>query len=186
MLKRIKTTQKLMLVLLLTAGPCVSEPWLDTRDAGLRADIERLSAAGAVTVPINTWPLMWSGILNDLHAFDVQQYPDLQASYGRVMVEANKALRSTAYSASAKLSFTSESELLRHFGSDSRDEGSLRLRRNGLSKHFAYNLEITQINNPWDGDQTHYDNSYFGFVWGTGLDWWARLRSGGGRAGIVA
>ena len=80
-----------MLVLLLTAGPCVSEPWLDTRDAGLRADIERLSAAGAVTVPINTWPLMWSGILNDLHAFDVQQYPDLQASYGRVMVEANKA-----------------------------------------------------------------------------------------------
>ena len=179
MLKRIKTTKKLMLVLLLTAGPSVSEPWLDTRDAGLRADIERLSAAGAVTVPINTWPLMWSGILNDLEAFDAQQYPNLQASYGRVMAVGSRALRTTAYSASAKLSFASDSELLRHFGGDSRDEGSLRLRRSGLSKHFAYNLELTQVNNPWDGDQTHYDNSYFGFAWGNWIGligkiekWW--------------
>ena len=43
-----------------------AEPWLDTRDAWLRADIERLSQAGIIKVPINTWPLMWASIMNDL------------------------------------------------------------------------------------------------------------------------
>jgi hypothetical protein len=166
MLKRNVFAAKLMLLFLAGAEACFSEPWLDSRNAGLRADIERLSAAGVLTVPINTWPLMWSGILRDLDDFDAQQYPNLQASYGRVMAEGSKALRSTAYSASAKISFASDTELLRHFGSDSRGQGSLRLRRSGLSRHFAYNLELTQVNNPWDGDQTYYDNSYFGFVWG--------------------
>ena len=47
-----------------------AQPWLDTRDSGLRVDIERLSSAGIIKVPINTRPLMWSGILNDLETAD--------------------------------------------------------------------------------------------------------------------
>ena len=50
-----------------------AEPWLDTRNAPLRADIEQLSRAGIISVPINTWPLMWSGILNDLERRDSQK-----------------------------------------------------------------------------------------------------------------
>lgn len=177
--KRIQITHILWIALIFCPQVCLSEPWIDTRDAGLRADIERLSAAGALTTPINTWPLMWSGILNDLEMFDAQKHPRLQDSYGRVMAMGNKALRSSALGASAKLSLASDTGLWRHFGADSRDEGSLSMRRSGLSKHFAYNLELTQIHNSWDGDQTHYDNSYFGFVWGNWIGlvgkvekWW--------------
>lgn len=170
---------KLMLSLLISVQFSLSEPWLDTRNASLRADIERLSEAGVVTVPINTWPLMWSGILNNLEDFDAQQHPELRASYGRVMALGNRALRSGDFDASVKLSVPSETELLRHFGSSDRDKGSLTFRRIGLSQHFAFNLELTQVNNPWDGDKTHYDHSYFGFVWGNWIGlvgkvekWW--------------
>ena len=38
-------------------------PWVDTRDAWLRADIERLARASIIHAPINIWPLMWASII---------------------------------------------------------------------------------------------------------------------------
>tara|TARA_B110000259_G_scaffold177804_1_gene215374 strand:- start:355 stop:633 length:279 start_codon:yes stop_codon:yes gene_type:complete len=58
-----KSRKKQMLLLLMLSFFCqyaTAEPWLDTRNAPLRADIEQLSRAGIIRVPINTWPLMWS------------------------------------------------------------------------------------------------------------------------------
>lgn len=41
-------------------------PWVDVSDIYLRADIQALADAGVITVPVNTYPLMWSGIGSDL------------------------------------------------------------------------------------------------------------------------
>ena len=35
-----------------------AEPWVDSQNALLRSDIERLSSVGIIKKPINTWPLM--------------------------------------------------------------------------------------------------------------------------------
>lgn len=144
-----------------------AEPWLDTRDAGLRMDIERLSNAGIIKVPINTRPLMWSGILADLEASDKIAVPDtLKNSYARVITAGRKVTRINRPHQSIKLSAANESQLFRHFGDKSRDEAELTIRRNGMTNHLAYNLEVTKIFNPWDGEQLSYDNSYFGIVLG--------------------
>ncbi len=47
-----------VLLFSLGASNLLAEPWVDTRDAWLRADIERLSRAGIIDSPINTWPLI--------------------------------------------------------------------------------------------------------------------------------
>lgn len=144
-----------------------AEPWLDTRDAGLRIDIERLSNAGVIKVPINTRPLMWSGILNDLESSDVKTLPEkLKNSYARVVTAGRKFTRINRPHQSLRISAASQSQLFRHFGDKAREETELTLRRNSMTKHLAYNLEITKTFNPWDGEQTHYDNSYFGIVLG--------------------
>ncbi len=170
-----------LLLIILSVGSltAMAQPWLDTRDTDLRVDIERLAHAGVVKVPINTWPLMWAGILNDLQSFDPKQLPQLQASYARVVAAGNRATRPGDTSLSAQLSVANEAQLFRHFGDSARDRGSFSLRRSGLSQHFAYNLEVTQVDNPWDADETHYDNSYFAFVWGNWIGlagnierWW--------------
>ncbi|WP_373401860.1 hypothetical protein, partial [Klebsiella pneumoniae] len=41
-------------------------PWVDSSDIYLRADIQALADAGVITVPVNTYPLMWAGIGADL------------------------------------------------------------------------------------------------------------------------
>ena len=143
-----------------------AEPWIDTRHPMLRTDIERLSHAGIITVPINTWPLMWGGILNNLETYKSLILPELQDSYGRVVSAGRRAMRPDSIRLEARLSVASESQLFRHYGGHARDRASISLRRRNITDHFAYNLEITRVNDPWDGDQTHYDNSYFGFVVG--------------------
>ena len=157
-----------------------AEPWIDTRDSWLRADIERLSQAGIITVPITTWPLMWSGILNDLERAQLKSIkPVLQDTYARVLSAGKRATRSNQYHQSARLSLATESQLFRHYGDNAREEGELSVRRNGMTDHFAYNLELTRTQNPWDGDDNRFDNSYFGVVAGNWIalagrveKWW--------------
>jgi len=85
-----------VLVLCLFSLFAKAEPWLDTHNAPLRADIEQLSRAGIISVPINTWPLMWSGILNDLERRDSVPRAlslELQNSLTRVLTAGRHATR---------------------------------------------------------------------------------------------
>ena len=171
----------LFLVLSLNAiNLALAEPWLDTRDAGLRVDVERLSNAGIIKIPINTRPLMWGGILNDLESADSKGLPDnLKNSYARVLNAGEKATQINKPSQSVKLSVANQSQLFRHFGDKAREEAELTLRRSGITENFTYNLEVTKTKNPWDGEETHFDNSYFGVVLGNWVghigsvgQWW--------------
>ncbi|MDC1513943.1 hypothetical protein N8456_07615 [Porticoccaceae bacterium] len=100
-----------------------AEPWLDTGNAPLRADIEQLSRAGVIRVPINTWPLMWAAILNDLEhrqsaAKALSQ--ELQNSLARVLKAGQRATRVNHSHQSLSLSVANQSQLLRQFGDSSR------------------------------------------------------------------
>ena len=157
-----------------------AEPWVDTRDAWLRADIERLSQAGVIKVPINTWPLMWGSVMNDLEAVKVRDIPiAMRGSLGRVLSAGKDAIRSDDPHQSVSLSVASESQTFRHFGDGAREGVEFKVRRNGLTDHMAYNFEVIQSKDPWDEDTTHHDNSYFGFVVGNWIGllgniekWW--------------
>lgn len=171
----------LFLVLMMNATfSSAAEPWVDTRDTGLRVDIERLSNAGVIKVPINTRPLMWLSILNDLDAQDSKSLPDkFKNSYARVLAAGKKATRITRPDKSIRLSVANQSQLFRHFGDKSREEAEITFRQKAITDNFTYNLEVTKTNNPWDGEDTHYDNSYFGMVMGNWIGligsverWW--------------
>ena len=175
--------QRVLLLILGFFSLCINaEPWLDTRNAPLRADIEQLSRAGIIRVPINTWPLMWSGILNDLERRDSAGRAlsqELQNSLARVLRAGQHATRVNHPRQSLSLSVANQPQLFRQFGDSSRDEAQITLARSGMTEHLAYNLEISRTANPWDDEQTHYDNSYFGVVWGNWIamignseKWW--------------
>ena len=156
-----------LMVLSIGHSAVQAEPWVDTRDAWLRADIERLSQAGVIKVPINTWPLMWGSVMNDLEAAEVNDIPArLRDSLGRVMSAGRDATRSSDPHQSVSLSVATESQTFRHYGDDAREGVELKARRYGVTDHMAYNFEVIQSKNPWDDDKTHHDNSYFGFVVG--------------------
>lgn len=170
--KRKSIVQKLVAVVALIAvilSPVKlsAEPWVDTREPWLRADIEYLAGVGLIQVPINTWPLMWSGILNDLERADLQGHSQRAVnSHARLMAAGSRAARVNRPQQSLQLAAASDSQLLRHFGDSARDKGQLTLRRHGLTRNFAYNVEVSEVNSPWDGESAHFDNSYLAAVWG--------------------
>ena len=169
-----------LIALLVGQMAAQAEPWIDTRDAWLRADIERLSQAGLIKVPINTWPLMWGSVMNDLEAVKVKDIPiAMRGSLGRVLSAGKDATRSDDPHQSVSLSVATESQTFRHFGDGAREGVEFKVRRNGLTDHMAYNFEVIQSKDPWDEDTTHHDNSYFGFVVGNWIGllgniekWW--------------
>jgi len=144
-----------------------AEPWVDTRDPWLRADIEYLSKVGLIQVPVNTWPLMWSGILDDLERADLRGHSQRTVtSHARLVLAGSRAARVNRPQQSLQLATASDSQLFRHFGDSARDNAQLTLRRHGLTRNFAYNVEVSEVSSPWDGESAHFDNSYLAAVLG--------------------
>ena len=157
----------LVAALFLSSVNLYAEPWIDTRNAWLRADIERLARAGIINVPINTWPLMWSGVIEDMQrAASAPRAPSIEGSFVRVMAAGKRATDSFESIKSLRLTVADEPSLSRHYGHDAREQTQLSLRRQGMSQHLAYNLEVTKVSDPQDGEKSRYDNSYIGFIWG--------------------
>ena len=101
-------------IVLHSASIAAAEPWLDTRNSGLRFDLERLSSTGIIKVPINTRPLMWVGILNNLEEIDPKSVPaNLRNSYARVMAAGKSAAGVHRSTKSVTFSAASDAQLFR-------------------------------------------------------------------------
>ena len=156
-----------ILVSLLYPINVVAEPWLDPSNALLRSDIERLSSAGIINTPINTWPLMWANILDHIDSADVTGQPQsIIDSYARVKGKESAQLVSIAPTNRSNYRSQMTSQVLRHFGNSVRDEGQLTLFQQGSTQHLAYKLEVSQVQDPWDNESSHFDNSYLAMALG--------------------
>ena len=162
----IKLPQTLFFVFLLIANVVEAEPWIDSRDVWLRADIETLSDIGIITVPITTYPLMWSGVIRDIDNVDIQNVP---ARYKNVFWRVKKAGK-TAFSKKeviqTRVSLSNDFISSRSFGNEYRGKNEISARRYGLNKTLAWNFEVARAEEPLDGDKTRFDGSYLAYVIG--------------------
>ncbi|AOE50170.1 capsule assembly Wzi family protein [Kangiella sediminilitoris] len=158
---------KILLIIFISLLQTVqAEPWLDTRDPWLRADIEALSANGIINTPITTWPLPWARILKDIDNAQIDQVPaELMPSLMRVKrkgrIETSKKTRSEL-----ALRAGNEGKILRHFGDSRREQAEISTRNTGMSKSFAWNIEVTKAHDPFNGEEDRLDNSYVAAIWG--------------------
>lgn len=156
----------LITLLILSASISKAEPWLDTRDAWLRADIEVLANEGIIKTPITTWPLPWAPIIKDLEA---ASRTDLDESILPVFLRVKRKARiETDTEVYKRLTFKAgnQSKLLRHFGDDRREKAEVSSRLAGVSKNFAWNIEATKAFDPLDGEEQRLDHSYVAAIWG--------------------
>ncbi len=143
-----------------------AEPWIDTRDAWLRADIEYLSDIGVIKVPITTWPLMWAPILNDLNQADIDNLSESELRvYKRVKRKGRFETKLDTHSY-LSLKAGNQGKILRHFGDDRREKAEITSKTTGMSKNFAWNIEATKAFDPIDGEEQRLDNSYVAGIWG--------------------
>ncbi|MCL1077131.1 capsule assembly Wzi family protein [Parashewanella spongiae] len=174
-------TIKLMITSLLIIAPCLikAAPWIDSSDIYLRADIQALADEGIITVPINTFPLMWSGIRDDLSNIDPTELtPELNTIFSRVNYRYKSAVNDR-YNKRIKLSGASDEARFRHFGSDYREQGEVTASYESSSQYTAFKLSSSASYQPEDNKSLRFDDSYFALKlgnWvasvGTLEQWW--------------
>ncbi|MDP5131519.1 MAG: capsule assembly Wzi family protein [Paraglaciecola sp.] len=101
---RLTITVSMALIAALFAHQLHATPWVKTDDPYLQQSIQQLANAGLITTPVNTWPLMWQPILQDLARIDVSNLtPAQQHAYYRIQTAAgfsqNKEIKTVAIQA---------------------------------------------------------------------------------------
>ncbi|WP_299802942.1 capsule assembly Wzi family protein [uncultured Shewanella sp.] len=164
---------------LIFSGASIAAPWVDTSDIYLRADIQALADAGVITVPVNTYPLMWSGIGGDLAKVEPSTLtPGLVEAFSRVNYYYRNAVDNRG-NISVKLAAASDPARFQHFGSDYREQGEASTSYEYLGERFAYKVSASANYDPEDDEEFRFDDSYLAmalgnwmFTFGAVEQWW--------------
>ena len=142
-------------------------PWIPVGDIWLRADIEYLSDRGIIKSPITTWPIMWASIRNDLYnALEPAQFKKISSREQETLIRLKRKFRQhTSTSASYGVELSSEPEVIRGFNNTPREQSSVFLQRQKTEDHWAYNLNLSYVFDPYIAlnqieDEVRYDGSY--------------------------
>jgi hypothetical protein len=130
-------------------GSAQAAPWISPGDKQLRHHIQVLADAGVIAIPVTTYPLMWSGIADELHRHHnsivkVALNDSERWSLGYVRHELARATES-GVSGQVRIGLRSESLYLTDFGSHETDKSSLNKQLDWVGERFAAQLNVTYI-----------------------------------------
>lgn len=181
MLKKIQnlTVGTLAAVSLLLSINVQAAPWVDVSDIYLRADIQALADEGVITVPVNTYPLMWSGIGVDLNKVEPSTLtPALADAFARVNFYYQNAINNRGNS-SIKAVAATDPARFQHFGSDYREQGEIKASHEYVGERFAFKVAASANYDPFDEKEFRLDDSYVAVALGNWMvtagaieQWW--------------
>lgn len=154
-------------------------PWVDTSDIYLRADIQALADEGVITMPVNTYPLMWSGIGVDLNKVEPSTLtPALADAFARVNFYYQNAIQNHG-NTSLKVVAATDPARFQHYGSDYREQGELKASHEYVGERFAFKVAASANYDPLDDKEFRFDDSYIAMVIGNWMvtagameQWW--------------
>ncbi|WP_412522262.1 capsule assembly Wzi family protein [Shewanella algae] len=154
-------------------------PWVDSSDIYLRADIQALADARVITVPVNTYPLMWAGIGADLAKVEPATLtPALTDAFSRVNFYYRQAIENRG-NAVIKATAATDAARFQHFGSDYREKGQLSASYEYVGERFAFKAAGTGAYDAQDDESARLDDSYMALMLGNWIvtagavqQWW--------------
>ena len=178
-MSKFSITKFINVAFIFTTFSVSSVPWMDVSDIYLRADIQALADDGVITVPVNTYPLMWSGIGVDLSKVEpLSLTPALAQAFARVHFYYRNAV---ANRGNTRIKATAATDVARfqHFGSDHREQGELQVSHEYMGERFAYKVAASANYDPADGKESRFDDSYLAMALGNWMftvgaldQWW--------------
>lgn len=152
------------LALTVLAGPAaLADAFLAPGDVGLRADLERLSDAGLIDMPLSAWPLSAADVQSSMASIDVTAGDgSTQAALARVRARLDATddtggLRVFGYAAGAVAP-----RAIRSFEDTPRAEGEVRAGVAWSDERWFLNLQATLAANPDDDESVRPDGTYAG------------------------
>ena len=168
------------------ALPAFAEPWAGPGDPRLRSDLQLLDDAGAIDVPLTSWPLSWEDIRRSLADVDRAGLTDKTwAAYDRIKRRAGRETAPGEPGFRIAGSAASNPRIVRSFEDTPREEGELSAGVAWAGERFALKLNASLVSDPFDGDEVRPDGTYVGMSLGNWLlsagwqeRWWGPGRDG--------
>lgn len=154
-----------------------AEPWVDTSNIFLRANIQFLADVGIIKTPVTTFPLMWHDIAKDIKNVSLYQLNDETKQaflYVKHQLKLAKESQKTI-----SLNIANEDKRFTSFGESFRDKNNINVATTYVSDNVSAKISTHYNNSPNDGDNVRFDDSYVAFLLGNwvfsgGLQnrWW--------------
>lgn len=141
-----------------------AEPWIDTSDLYLKADIQQLANAGFITTPITTYPLMWADIESNLNNININKLTSSQTDAYYYIKHQLKLAKQNLTRFKANIA-TNDSRFT-SFGDTYREKNSLQIQSSFLNKNFAAKIAPTYTSSNSYGQSSRFDDSYLAAFWG--------------------
>ncbi len=154
----------LILLCTLMSTQLFAEPWIDTSDIYLKADIQQLADAGYILTPVTTYPLMWDDVINDLKKIEINHLSTSQQSaYYYISHQFKLARRNLT---TIKVQSAAKNSRFTSFGDIFRDKNSIQIQSSSMSNNFAMKIAPSYTYSPIYGEKYRLDESYLAAFWG--------------------
>jgi hypothetical protein len=171
---------------LLYSAVATADPLAAPGDMRLRHDLQLLSDAGVIDVPLTAWPLSLGDVNAAATAANISDFgADERAAYERVRAHLAWELEDGTMRFRFGLSGAENPRIIRGFENTPREEGGVSAGLSWLGKRFAVNLAATYAANPFDDEEFRPDGTYVGVALGNWMltagwqeRWWGPSRDG--------
>ena len=134
-------------------------------DVRLRHDLQLLVDYGAISGPVTTWPISWDAVLGDLEksrAMGIGLPGNLRPTYERVLAKARRETGRGEARFNAGIGVAEAPVNIRGFSNTPREEGEAQAGVSWLSDVVSFDLNVTAVDDPDDGEEVRLDGSQVG------------------------
>ena len=143
---------------ILIASNVSAQQWAPVGDSNLRRDVELLKTYNIIQGPINTWPMSWRKITNNINMGEEQTYP---AHIMRAIDRVRSKVPQKGFQGSATLRYTNEPSLLHSFGDTARSDADMTVSAGLTEEAIDVNVTVNYRDNVnFDNSNINFDNSY--------------------------
>ena len=177
-----------LLLILALAFPlaAAAQPLAAPGDLGLRHDLQLLNDARVIDVPLTAWPIAYGDIHNALADADLSESSEqVKLSFARVRERLNWELEVDTFHYRVGLAAAENPRIIRGFEDTPREDGEVSAGLSWFGERLAMNLQVTYVDNPFDGEELRPDGTYLGIALGNWMvtagwqeRWWGPSRDG--------
>jgi hypothetical protein len=136
----------------------LAEPWIDTSDIYLKANIQLLADTGHIITPVTTYPLMWHDIIRDLKRINHSDLTSNQQNAYHYVKHQSKLAQKNQTRIKAQVGI--DDKRFVSFGDTVSDKNSVSVHSSMMIGNFATKVTPSYTDNPADGDDSRWDESY--------------------------
>lgn len=162
------TSAVILLVASMVASVAHAGPWAAPGDHRLRQDIELLSDAGLINVPVTTWPMSWGDLALALDKAKPQAAlpVDVAAAYRRLSTRARNETNWGYARREYRLSLADNPRRLRPFEETPRANAEASAMYEYTGSRISARAQVTVVASPADDRNVRLDGSFIGVALG--------------------